>query len=100
MRRAESRALRERIADAILKNDNTLTSYQLQARFPRVPASTISAVAKSLGIQLPHSEYLGEPEMDAFTEDRLEVIERIKKSYWRRGRPHKEGWAERWEEIT
>ena len=96
MRRAESKALKERIAKAILKNDNTLTNGQLRLRFPQAYASMITAVSKSLGIKLPHSEYLEKPEMEPFTEGQEECIERIKMTYWRRGNQHREGWAERW----
>lgn len=99
MRRSESRAMKQRIAKAILSNDNQLTSQQLQMRFPRAVASMISAVAKSLGLRLPHSEFLGEPDMEPFVEDKDDVIERIKMTYWRRGNnEHRDDWAERWRE--
>ena len=96
MRRAESKALKESIAKAIIANDNTLTNGQLRLRFPRAAASTISNVAKAMGIRLPCSEYLSEEDMEPFVEDKLEVIERVKKTYWRRGDQHRDGWAERW----
>jgi len=96
MRRAEGEALNKQIAKAILSNDNTLTSPQLQMRFPRATSTRICQVANSLGLQLPHSEYLEDWEMEPFTESQADCIERIKKKYWRRGNPHTTSWTDRW----
>ena len=99
MRRAESRAMRERIAKAITSNDNQLTSRQLQDRFPRAPSGMVRRVAQDLGIKLPQSELLGVHDMEPFREDQGDCIERLKMQLWRRGgNEHTPEWAEKWRE--